>query len=415
MLNGPTLSLAPRIAVVVKGYPRLSETFVAQELRSLERAGLSLLIVSLRAPTDSQRHPVHDEIRARVLYLPEYLRDAPGRVLRGILAALVRPGLWPALATFGRDLRRDRSRNRWRRFGQALVLAAELPTPVTMLYAHFLHTPASVARYAAAVRRLPWAVSAHAKDIWTSPAWELRDKLGSCAWAVTCTRSNHQYLRGLSPHPEGLRLLYHGIDLQRFAAWPRSPEGRDGRDPTAPVRLLSVGRAVPKKGYPDLLEALAGLPEDLNWRLHHVGSGPLADGLRRQAAALGLSERICWAGSQPQTAVLQAYRQADLFVLPCRIEPDGDRDGLPNVLLEAQSQGLACVATRVSGIPELIVDGTNGLLVEPRDPPRLGHALERLIRDPGLRYALGQAGRQRVQRDFDHRRCVGQLRELLLP
>src|SRR5262249_25548562 len=156
---------------------------------------------------------------------------------------------------------------------------------------------------------------------------------------------------------------YHGLDLRRFTEPADARPPRDGRDPADPVRLLSVGRAVEKKGYDDLLAALAALPAGLAWRLAHVGGGPLAAGLRGRARALGLADRIAWLGAQPQDVVLERYRAADLFVLASRIAADGDRDGLPNVLMEAQSQRLAVIATRIGGVPEFIADGVTGLLV----------------------------------------------------
>jgi len=165
--------------------------------------------------------------------------------------------------------------------------------------------------------------------------------------------------------------------------------------------VLSVGRAVEKKGYDDLLAALALLPAGLAWRLVHIGGGALADRLKRQAAQLGLAKHIEWRGAQPQPAVLAAYREADLFVLAAKVARDGDRDGLPNVLIEAQSQGLACVATRLSGIAELIEDGQSGVLVPPGEPRALAAALERLIRVPASRQRLGEAGEARVRGHFD--------------
>ncbi|MBL4720523.1 MAG: colanic acid biosynthesis glycosyltransferase WcaL, partial [Alphaproteobacteria bacterium] len=160
------------VAFVLKGYPRLSETFIAQEILALEQRGIDIRIVSLRHPTDTDTHPIHREIRAPVLYLPEYLHDAPGRTARAVMAIRKRPGFAKAFAIWRGDLRRDFTRNRVRRFGQACVLAHELPADVDCLHAHFLHTPASVTRYAAIMAELPWSGSAHAKDIWTTPVWE---------------------------------------------------------------------------------------------------------------------------------------------------------------------------------------------------------------------------------------------------
>lgn len=401
--------------MVLKGYPRLSETFIAQELRALERRGFRLRLISLRHPTDRKRHPVHDEIRAPVSYLPEYLYQEPLRVARGWWRARRLPGYPRARRAFLRDLSRDPTPNRVRRFGQACVMAGELPLTVMRIYAHFLHTPASVARYTARMTGLPWSVSAHAKDIWTIPAWEKREKLADADWLVTCTAFGAQHLRALAADPAAVHLLYHGLDLERFAAAAASGDARDGGDPARPVRLLSVGRAVEKKGYDLLLTALAKLPPALHWRLTHVGGGPLRPALERQAAALGLADRIDWRGAAAQAEVLDCYRAADLFVLASRIARDGDRDGLPNVLMEAQSQGLACVATRVAAIPELIEDGQTGALVPPEDADALAASLGRLIGDPAERRRLGAAGQRRVRAEFDMKGGVDALARLLGP
>jgi len=388
------------VAFVLKGYPRLSETFIAQEIRALERRGLDIRIVSLRHPTDPSVHPVHREIVAPVTYLPEYLHDEPARVVRGWRTARRLAGYATARRIWLRDLARDPTPNRVRRFGQAMVLAAECPADVAWLHAHFLHTPASVMRYAATMMGLPWSISAHAKDVWTTPDWEKREKLADCRWLVTCTRVNAEHLSALAPEPARVELVYHGLDLSRFPAVPRHPATGDGGDPDHPVIMLSVGRAVAKKGYRILLSALAELPSEVHWRLIHIGGGPMLAALRNQAREAGIDGRVDWRGAQPQEAVLEAYRSADLFALASRVASDGDRDGLPNVLMEAQSQGLACLATQVSAIPELIDDGENGVLVPPDDAGALANALRHLISDPALRLRLGAAGARRVQERF---------------
>jgi glycosyltransferase involved in cell wall biosynthesis len=388
------------VAVIVKGYPRLSETFIAQEILALERRGLDLRIVSLRHPTDKDIHPVHREIGAPVSYLPEYLLTEPLRVLRGFAAARKLPGYARAHAIWRRDLGRDPTRNRTRRFGQACVLAAELPGDVTHLYAHFLHTPASVARYAAIMRDLPWSCSAHAKDIWTSPDWEVAEKLADAAWVVTCTRAGFKRLTDLAPDPDKVGLVYHGLDLDRFPPPAGARPARDGGDAGDPVVILSVGRAVEKKGYGDLLAAFALLPPELNWRFRHIGGGGNSGKLKAEAARSGIADRIDWLGAQPQERVLEELRAADLFVLSSKIGKDGDRDGLPNVLMEAASQALPLLATRVSGIPELVEDGQTGLLVEPGDIESLARSLTGLIQDPGLRRNLGAAAARGVVENF---------------
>ena len=397
---------APETAIVLKGYPRLSETFIAKEIHALEQRGLAMLIVSLRHPTDAASHPVHDEISAPVLYLPEYLYQEPRRVFHAWREMRKRPDYRETVRTWLRDLRRDITPNRVRRFGQALVLAHELPDSIQRLHAHFLHTPASVARYAALLTGRPWSASAHAVDVWTTPHWELVEKLDSAAWAVTCTQANQDYLRKLTAQPDKVSLAYHGLDLGRFAAPPGTETLRDGHDINDPVVILSVGRAVEKKGYFQLLDALARLPHDVNWRFVHIGNGELRNALMRRARRLGIDRQTRWLGSQPQEKVLAHYRIADLFVLPSRIARNGDRDGLPNVLMEAQSQGLACVATHVSAIPEFLVDNETALLSEPDDIEALVVNLRLLIINPMRRRAMGLAGQRRVAQSFRFERCI---------
>jgi glycosyltransferase involved in cell wall biosynthesis len=373
---------------------------------------MNLSLVAMRRPTDTKRHPVNDEIRAPVGYLPEYLHEEPGRVARALLACLPRAGFWQALPRFLADLARDVSRNRVRRFGQALVLAAEWPADADWLHVHFIHTPASVGRYAGLILGIGWSVSAHAKDIWTSPDWELRAKLDAARWTVTCTRSGYEHLKSLAGDPARINLSYHGLDLDRFGPFDGIRGEADGSDPDRPVTIVSVGRAVEKKGYDTLLRALALLPAGLHWRFEHIGGGVLLPELKALAANLGIEERAAFRAAQAQEEVLASYRRADIFALACRVAADGDRDGLPNVLVEASSQGLPCVSTVVSGVPELIEDGANGLLVPPDDPAALAEALRRLITDPGLRLRLGTAAEARVRGHFDHHASIGQLKAL---
>jgi colanic acid/amylovoran biosynthesis glycosyltransferase len=379
-----------RIAVLLKGYPRISETFIARELLALEERGFRLFLVSLRHPTDKIRQDIHARIKAPVLYLPEYLHQEPWRVWRALLACWRRPAFRHVLRVWLKDLFRDRTRNRVRRFGQALVLTRELPPDIVWLYAHFLHTPASVARYAALLSGLPFSVSAHARDIWTSPDWEKREKLAEARWTVTCTRRNAQHLRTLAPRAD-VELLYHGVDVRRFAP--------DRSDEVRPLTIMTVARCVPKKGLDVLLQALALLP-DLAWRHIHLGGGPLRDVLERQARSLGLAERIVWRGAVTQLEVAAMLGRADIFCMPSRVAEDGDQDGLPNVLLEAMSMGVAVVGSNTAAIPEAVSDGVNGLLVPPNDPAALAAALRRLANDPLLRARLGGEARTTVLQHF---------------
>jgi glycosyltransferase involved in cell wall biosynthesis len=389
----------PPLAIVVKGWPRLSETFIAQELVALEDAGLRFDLWSLRHPTDTKTHPLHDRLRARVRYLPEYLHEEPRRVHEAMGAAPHLAGFDAAADAYARDLARDDTANRRRRWGQACVLAYEADGSLEALYAHFLHTPSSVARYAAILRGVPWSFSAHAKDIWTSPEWELREKLSAAtygaAFGATCTGSGAAHLQALADTPSRVDLVYHGLDLDRFPAAP----ARDLRAPDAPLRMMSVGRLVEKKGFDTLIDALALLPATLDWHWTHIGGGPLEEQMRARADAAAVANRITWRGACDQPDVIAAMRAADLFVLPSRIAADGDRDGLPNVLMEAASQKLPILSTPVSAIPEFITGGVHGVLAQDT-PQAFADAMLRLAQDPALSLRLADAAHARLHADF---------------
>lgn len=403
----------PKLAVVVKGWPRLSETFIAQELVALEEAGLEFDIWSLRHPTDKKTHPLHDRLQAKVRYLPEYLRNEPRRVATAMGAAAAMPGFDAAAAAFAADVERDDTANRRRRWGQACVMAAEMPEDVAGIYAHFLHTPSSVARYAAILRGMPWSFSAHAKDIWTSPDWELREKLSAAAhgaaFGATCTRFGAEHLQGLADTPSRVDLVYHGLDLSRFPA----PPERTLRNAGAPFHMMSVGRLVEKKGFDNLIDALALLPASLNWHWTHIGGGALDAVMRDRAAAHGIADRITWRGACDQPEVIDAMRAADLFVLPSRIAADGDRDGLPNVLMEAASQKLPILSTPVSAIPEFIDSGTHGVLSDDA-PAALAEAMQGFASVPTQGAVMAEAAYARLTQDFLMHPGIDHLKKRLL-
>ncbi|NVO57064.1 glycosyltransferase family 4 protein [Rhodobacteraceae bacterium B1Z28] len=389
----------PKLAVLVKGWPRLSETFIAQELVALQEAGHQFDIWSLRHPTDTKRHPLHDRFKGQVHYLPEYLYQEPQRVWAARVVAQRMPGYAEAFRVWRQDLRRDLSHNRIRRFGQACVLAAELPAATRALYAHFMHTPSSVARYAAIMCDIPWSFSAHAKDIWTSPEWEKREKLQSsthgAAFGATCTAIGAEHLRWLADTPARVELIYHGLDLARFPA----PPDRALRAADGPFQMLSVGRLVEKKGFDRLIEAFAKLPKSLDWHWTHIGGGALGTPLQDQARAAGITDRITWKGACDQPEVIEAMRNADLFVLPSRIATDGDRDGLPNVLMEAASQHLPILSTPVSAIPEFINSGTHGILSDD-DPASLASAISAVAAEPSKAAQMAAAAYDRLIAEF---------------
>ena len=387
-----------RICVLNASWPKLSTTFIAQEFVGLEELGLELWLATY-SRSDTITQAIHRRLKAPVHRLPMKPRQTL-RYVRAWLKLRGRPGYKKARALLKEHRKMESGRRPLRSFGRGLILAAEMPADVGIVYSHFIDAPTDVAMYAATIRGLPLATSAHARDIWLSRPDALRTKLRQMRWCATCTEPGAEYLRTLADDPAKVHVLYHGLDFDRFPDPPVERPARDGSDPADPVRLLSVGRAVEKKGFDVLLEALAALPSNLAWRWHHIGTGLIIDQLQQRAAALGIADRIEWHGARDQEFVIARYRDCDLFVLPSREAGDGDRDGLPNVLMEAQTQALACLSTRFSAIPELIRDDETGILVEPGDVQALKEALDRLIRSPGERDRLGAAGNTRVRAHF---------------
>jgi glycosyltransferase involved in cell wall biosynthesis len=229
---------------------------------------------------------------------------------------------------------------------------------------------------------------------------ELARRARAAARVVACNRDVADELR---PTGAAVDLIPHGVDLRRFrAAAPPAPE---------PLRLLAVGRLVEKKGFEVLIEAVSGLT--VPFRLRLVGDGPLRARLERAVAAAGAGDRIELLGPRTHDELPGEYAGAHAVVVPSVEDSTGDRDGLPNVVLEAMASGRAVVASAIAGIPSAVRDGDTGLLVPPGDPFALRAALERLAGDPSLRARVGAAARARVERDFDLQSCAARLRRCL--
>jgi glycosyltransferase involved in cell wall biosynthesis len=402
----------PRLAVVVKGFPRLSETFVARELAALESRGINFTLHALRHP-GSDAALVDNIVQAKPEYLPEYLREARWRVTRAYLRARRLPGFAAAWEAFRKDWPRDRGRARIRRLGQACVLATELPESVRHIYAHFAHSPASVVRYAAIMRGLSFSISAHAKDIWTAPDWDLAAKIADAEFVAVCNEAGATRLKTLG-NANRIHLIHHGLPRSSQQTVLRA-QFRDGRDPSQPVRLVCVARAVEKKGLRTLVGALALLPKTLAFELHHIGSGPLLDELKSRAESAGVAHRIKWLGAQPHAKVLAELDNGDLFVLPANVARDNDRDGIPNAILEAQGRGVPVLSASAGGIGEAVKDKASGRLVPPSEPQALANLLAELIGDPEQRAKLGLAGFNSVREHFDAEAGYDRIAGLLRP
>jgi colanic acid/amylovoran biosynthesis glycosyltransferase len=389
-----------RVGYVLKRYPRYSETFIVNEILAHEAAGLELAIFSLLQPNDSHFQDTIVRVRAPVHYLPaEGLKaDVFWNTLQSVSAEL--PGLWQALpAARGEDIRH---------VYQALLLAQEARRQdFDHLHAHFATSATTVARLAARFAGLPYSFTAHAKDIFHESVQpeDLRGKLGDAAAAITVSNYNRDYLRQrYAPEAAHVERVYNGLNLDRFAY--TSPHER-------PRRIVAVGRLVEKKGFDDLLVAcalIAALGYMFDCRI--VGSGPLEGELRAQIDCLGLARQVVLIGPRPLFEISALVQDAAVFAAPCVIGADSNRDSLPMELLEAMALGTACVATNISGIPELVRDGKTGLLVPQRNPAMLALALARLLDDPALRVALATAARRLIEAEFEVGRNSARLRAI---
>ncbi len=403
----------PVLGMILKGYPRISETFISNEILLLEQLGVRVHIFSIRPGREAFTHASVARIRARVDYLPETFLRNPHRLIARNLCQLIRdPRHYAAgLGVLFRRFRRSRNPASLRHFLQAgwLVNARLRGSGVSHLHAHFAHSPASVAFYAAALSGLPFSFTAHAKDIYTTDPDQLREKIAHARFVVTCTEYNRGHLcrlavGGATP----IHCIYHGIDTGLF-----NGNGAERAAPAPPFRILTVARLTAKKGIPTVLAALDILRRrGVDFRYTLIGDGLDRDAILAAIPRLGLEAFCRWIGTQPHDVVLDHYRQADLFVLGCEIAADGDRDGVPNVLFESMAMGVPVAATSVSAIPELVEAGATGLLAAPGRPEELADAMQALLTDVGLRRRIIPAARERVLRDFDNRRLVGRLAEI---
>jgi glycosyltransferase involved in cell wall biosynthesis len=387
----------PKIAYLVKTYPRLSETFILNEILGLERLGLDLHIFSLRHPGAEAVHPKVAQVKAPVTYVPGLgLRSHPGDALRVMWHhtrfGLAGPAHYRDTVRFARS---QGSQHPLKDFLQAGYLAGVLQTQgFSHLHAHFANLPTSVAETASRLSGVPYSFTAHAKDIYLSPPGDLRRKMRSARFVLTCTGYNERFLREIDPGAP-VTVAYHGIDVGLFGAAPLAK-------PAAKPQILSVGRFCEKKGFPDLIDACKMLRDrGREFECRIIGFGPLEAELRKRIDSLGLSSTVRIEGQMTQADLAREYQQARMFVLPCRITEGGDRDGIPNVLLEAMASRIAVVSTPVSGITELIRPGHNGILAGERDVMALAEAMDLLLEDEALAARLGAKGRETVLSHFE--------------
>lgn len=394
-------SPAGRVAYVMKRYPRLTETFILNEIRAMERLGADLAIFSLLPPEPPPHHPMVAEVAAPVFPVP---MAAPGDWWR-LLAAHARVCAAAPLRYAGAAARAawwsvqaPTPLSVWKQFARAAFVATTCRTQnIRHIHAHFANAPAAVARFASLMSGIPFSFTAHAKDLYLTPKRVIQRRARAATFVATCTGYNAAYLRDLlGPADSGkINLVYHGIDLSHFSVRRSAVRG-------TPPLILSVGRLVPKKGHDDLIEACALLRDGGQaFRCMIVGAGELRDELAARIARHGLEQVVTLEGAMTHADLIELYRRADVFALAPRIAENGDRDGIPNVIAEAMAIGVPVVSIDVSGIPEVIHHDTTGLLVPPHDPAALAEAISRLIDDPEHAAALAAGARKLLEGDFD--------------
>jgi glycosyltransferase involved in cell wall biosynthesis len=432
----PDPTAAPgQVAYVLKGYPRLSEVFITSEIYRLERLGVPLRLYVLKAADEDVQHDVVRRVRVR----PDYLRQTTslsgtglfrwlGANLAGFRPALLRTarrhpvGLvhaaGQALAQAIRARRGLLAAPRkiyLKEFLLAVDLADRLGAAghVRRLHAHFAHGTTTVTWLTSTITGVPFSFTGHAKDLYTedlNPAGLLRRKMDAASFVVTCTEANRRHLASFGSRTP-VHVVYHGLnaDFETLVA-----AGVRRVEPPR-VRLLAVGRLVRKKGLDTFVDACAVLrSRGVDFEAVIAGeSGDHEQQVRARVAATGLEDRVSFLGPLTQRGLFEEYQRASVFALPCRVLEDGDRDGIPNVLMEALACRLPVVTTGVSGITELVRDGENGLIVEPDRATDLADALHRLIKDPELARRLAERGSRTISERFDAATTAARMASLL--
>jgi colanic acid/amylovoran biosynthesis glycosyltransferase len=387
------MSRPQRVLYVVSLFPCWSETFIVREIEQLVAAGVDVRILSLKPPCEKLVHPRAEALMTRV----RHAGSGAGKVLRHALAHPVAVGaaMLEAVVAFWRQptVLAKTLVSLLRAIGELDDLRAFSPQ---WIHAHWATYPSTAAMLLARVLGVRFSFTAHAHDIYVESQL-LPQKLSRAAFTATISRFNVGWLEPWVRRAgrADVRVVHCGIDPDEIAYQP------DGRDPAT---MLAVGRLDPIKGYDVLLDACARLAaRGVAFRLSIAGDGPERERLLARRAELGLDEHVAFEGAQPQTWVRAALARATLFVLPSRVAPDGNRDGIPVALMEAMAAGTPVATTEVSGIPELVRDGVEGRVVPPGDAAALAEALEMLLEDRVARGRMAEAARAKVEREFDVR------------
>lgn len=381
----------------LKNFPKLSQSFVLNEISELERRGHNVAVFSRRNPREKINHDEYDELDVPVRYAKQpAVTDAPDL----LAPEVVNP----------RILRRSLYRAHPKDHAKYLHLARqcidyidELDWSVDHIHSHFAHPNKLPATYAAAYCEVPCTVTAHAYEIFREPDIRmLRILFDRTNRIIVPSRYNRSYLRERFSIKTPIDVVPATTRVSKF----------DPTDREVPGRILTVARLVEKKGVVYAIEALSRLTEaHPEIEYHIVGTGERADRLRQRAAELGVGDRVTFLGNVSDERLHRELDEAAVFALPCVIAADGDRDVMPVVLKEAMAMQTACVSTTVSAIPELIENQSDGVLVEPGDSRALADAIATVLVDDDARRELGRRGRETVATEFSIERIVDMLLE----
>ncbi|MFZ9092267.1 MAG: glycosyltransferase family 4 protein, partial [Planctomycetaceae bacterium] len=390
----------PKVAYIVKRYPRFSETFVVNEILAHEAANLPLEIFSLRPPVDTHFQDLISRVQSPLTYL------SCGKVKAR--------ELWDSLTQCAREfgesdsiLQRCSDEDILDVYcGLRLAIIAQ-QRGITHLHAHFASSAAAVARIASLVSGIPYSITAHAKDIFHESVCrtKLAARIQDSTATLTVSDFNVRFLTRTFPQiSDRIVRLYNGMHLGDFPF--ESPQQR------AP-QIVAVGRFVEKKGFKDLIDACALLrARGVDFVCKLVGGGELEQPLREQIERVQLTAQVQMTGPQPQSEVKKLIHSSAVMAAPCVKGLDGNQDGLPTVLLESMALGTPCISTAVTGIPEVIIHQKSGLIVSQSNPEELADALQQTLHDSELRVRLAGAARALIEREFDAIRNAGILRSI---
>jgi glycosyltransferase involved in cell wall biosynthesis len=395
-----------KIAYLFSRYPVPSQTFCDTEMRALEALGAEIEIYACSPPTTSFRHEPAGRPRGPVFYAP------PERALELRRRSAEARGIWPAALIAEHEARSGKEREPARRALHAVAFAETLQRRgIEHIHVHFANRATHAALFIHALTGIPFSFTAHGQDFLVDLGDDalLQEFCAQAAFVVTVSDFSQRALLDRCPAAAGkIERIYNGLSLD---LWP-DPRTGTGRE-NGPLRIFSAGRLIDFKGFDDLIAACASLrTRGVAFTCEIAGEGPAHGSLAGQIAALGLGGGVWLLGLLAQGEMRRRLAQTDVFALASRVDENGACDVLPTVILEAMAAGHPVVSTRLGGIPELVVDGTTGVLVPPGDPTSLADALATLAADEPLRERLGRAGRGRLVAGFTAPRAAGRLKAL---